>query len=66
MCYRKNIIVSVEIPKEEFKRKHTYPMYSKKVFYIPYSKALEEYIIVNAPIECYTYSYIVDDTTNPN
>lgn len=57
------IVVSVKIPKEDFKRKHTYPMYSKKIFYMPYSKGLEEYIIAKAPIECYTYSYIIDDTT---
>lgn len=63
-CVIEKMIVSVEIPKEDFKRKHTYPMYSKKVFYMPYSKGLEEYIIAKAPIECYTYSYIIDDTVN--
>lgn len=58
------IIVSVKIPKENFKKKHTYRLFSKNCFYMPYSKDLESYIIAKAPIECYTYSYIVDDTTN--
>lgn len=59
------VVVSVKIPKEAFKRSHTYRLYSKKCFYMPYSKELESYIIAKAPIDCYTYSYIVDDTTNP-
>lgn len=56
------IVVSVEIPIENLKRKNINPMYSKKCFYIPYSQDLEEYIIANSPITCYTYSYIIDDT----
>lgn len=56
------IIVSVNIPKEKFTKTHTYRMFSKKCFYIPYSKKLEDYLIAKAPINCYTYSYIVDDT----
>ena len=58
------IIVSVKIPKENFKKKHTYCLFSKNCFYMPYSKDLESYIIAKAPVECYTYSYIVDDTTD--
>lgn len=58
------IVVSVKILKEDFKRKHTSCLFSKKCFYMPYSKDLESYIIAKAPVECYTYSYIVDDTTN--
>ena len=57
------ITVSITIPKENFKRKHAFRLCSKKSFYMPYSKALEDYIIVNAPTECYTYSYIIYDTT---
>ncbi|MEE1125982.1 MAG: hypothetical protein U0L18_08655 [Acutalibacteraceae bacterium] len=59
------VLVSVKIPKEDFKRRHTCRLFSKKCFYMPYSKELESYIIAKAPIDCYTYSYIVDDTTNP-
>lgn len=58
------IIVSVKIPKEDFKKKYTYRLFSKNCFYMPYSKTLESYIIAKAPVECYTYSYIVDDTTD--
>lgn len=58
------IIVFVEIPKEAFKRSHTYCLYSKKCFYMPFSKELEGYIIAKAPIDCYTYSYFIDDTTD--
>ncbi|MEE1280841.1 MAG: hypothetical protein UHK60_01110 [Acutalibacteraceae bacterium] len=58
------IIVSVKIPKDDFKKKYIYRLFSKKCFCMPYSKALESYIIAKAPIECYTYSYIVDDTTD--
>ena len=58
------IIISVKIPKEDFKKKHTYRLFSKNCFYMSYSKALESYIIAKAPVECYTYSYIVDDTTD--
>ncbi len=56
------MIVSVEIPKEDFKRNHTYRLFSKKCFYMPYSKELEGYIIAKAPIDCYTYSHFIDDT----
>ncbi|MBQ1992775.1 MAG: hypothetical protein II233_08390, partial [Clostridia bacterium] len=59
------VLVSVKIPKEDFKRRHTCRLFSKKCFYMPYSKELESYIIAKAPIDCYTYSYIVDDKTNP-
>ena len=58
------VVVSVKIPKEDFKRRHTCRLFSKKCFYMPYSKELEGYIIAKAPIDCYTYSYIVDDTTS--
>lgn len=61
-CVVEKIIVSVKIPKEAFKRSHTYRLYSKKCFYMPYSKELESYIIAKAPIGCYTYSYFIDDT----
>lgn len=60
------IIVSVEIPKEAFKRRHTYRLYSKKCFYMPYSKELEDYIIAKAPIDSYTYTYFIDDTNKYN
>ena len=59
-----NIVVSVTIPKENFKRKHAFRLFSKKSFYLPYSKAVEDYIIAKSPVGCYSYSYIVDDTTD--
>lgn len=58
------IIVSVKIPKDNFKNIHIYRMFSKKWFYMPYSKDLESYMIAKSPINCYTYSYIVDHTTD--
>ncbi len=58
------IVVSVTIPKENFKRKHAFCLCSKKSFYMPYSKAVEDYIIAKSPVDCYTHSYIVDDTTD--
>lgn len=58
------ITVSVTIPKENFKRKHAFRLFSKKSFYMPYSKAVEDYIIAKSPVGCYSYSYIVDNTTD--
>ncbi len=55
------IIASVEIPVEDFKRKHTSSMFSDKCFYMPYSEELENYIIAKAPARCYIDSYIIDE-----